>query len=66
MSAAPALAAGTRLRILFDARKVRDFGVGTYIRNLLAGLGRIDTADRYVVIISPGDARELPALPPNF
>jgi len=66
VSAARALAANTRLRILFDARKVRDFGVGTYIRNLLAGLGRIDTADRYVVIISPGDARELPALPPNF
>jgi glycosyltransferase involved in cell wall biosynthesis len=54
------------LRIVFDARKIRDFGVGTYIRNLLSSLGRADSEDRFFVIIEPGDAGELPQLPPNF
>lgn len=49
-----------------DARSIRDFGIGTYIRNLLAGLGKIDRESRYFVIVHPADVSELPELPDNF
>jgi glycosyltransferase involved in cell wall biosynthesis len=54
------------LRILIDARSIRDFGIGTYIRNLVAGLGRIDSDNRYIIVAGPRDLEELPALPANF
>jgi glycosyltransferase involved in cell wall biosynthesis len=54
------------LRILIDARSIRDFGIGTYIRNLVAGLGRIDRDNRYIIVAGPRDLEELPALPANF
>ncbi len=54
------------LRILIDARRIRDFGIGTYIRNLVAGLGRIDRENNYVIVAAPNDLEELPALPGNF
>jgi glycosyltransferase involved in cell wall biosynthesis len=54
------------LRIVFDARRIRDFGIGTYIRNLLAGLGAIDQTDQFYLIVNPEDAGEIPAVPPNF
>src|SRR5437660_940228 len=54
------------LRILIDARRIRDFGIGTYIRNLVAGLARVDPENRYVVVAGPNDLDELPALPSNF
>lgn len=54
------------LRIVFDARKIRDFGIGTYIRNLVAALAAIDPADRFFVVANPEDTGELPAMPSNF
>jgi glycosyltransferase involved in cell wall biosynthesis len=54
------------LRIAFDARRIRDFGIGTYIRNLLAAFASLDSHDRFFVIVDAPDASELPALPPNF
>jgi glycosyltransferase involved in cell wall biosynthesis len=54
------------LRIVLDARRIRDFGIGTYTRNLLAGLGAVNKTDRFYLIIRPGDAGELPSLPSNF
>lgn len=30
------------VRIAIDARKLHDFGIGTYIRNLLKQLARLD------------------------
>ncbi len=46
-----------------DARKLGDFGIGTYIRNLIAGLAEIDRENRYVVFVG----REAPLdLPENF
>ncbi len=55
-----------QLRIVFDARRIRDFGIGTYIRNLLAGLAAIDSRDRFVVIVDRHEATELPDLPQHF
>lgn len=49
-----------------DARRIRDFGIGTYTRNLLASLGQIDHESQYFILVHPGDATELPTLPDNF
>jgi len=54
------------LLIVIDVRRINDFGVGTYIRNLVQALGAVDPHNRYTLVISPGDLRELPPLPGNF
>jgi glycosyltransferase involved in cell wall biosynthesis len=41
---------GSPMRIVFDARHVRDFGIGTYIRNLLRALLEVDAQNEYVLI----------------
>ncbi|HSP34337.1 MAG TPA: glycosyltransferase, partial [Thermoanaerobaculia bacterium] len=46
------------MRVGIDARKIADFGIGTYIRGLLAGLAEIGGDDRYVVL-APASARAL-------
>src|ERR1035437_2210111 len=54
------------LHIVMDARRIRDFGIGTYIRSLAHALGAIDTTNRYTLVSAPEDARTLAGLPPNF
>ena len=49
-----------------DARRVRDFGIGTYIRSLVHALGVIDSENRYTLVAHPEDARTLGGLPKNF
>ncbi len=56
----------TPLRIVLDARKVNDFGIGTYIRNLVAGLADIDQTDRFILVVDPKVREGLDQLPPNF
>jgi alpha-1,3-rhamnosyl/mannosyltransferase len=52
--------------IVIDARKLADFGIGTYLRGLLGALGRLDTVSRYQ-LLAPVEARQLlPNLPANF
>ena len=41
------------MRIAIDARKLHDFGIGTYIRNVLRGLARMDRTTEYVVFCRP-------------
>jgi glycosyltransferase involved in cell wall biosynthesis len=54
------------VRIAIDVRKYNDFGIGTYIRNLVHQLGRIDQETDYVLLCRPQD-RDRIALPsPNF
>jgi len=48
------------MRIAIDARKIADFGIGTYIRGLLGGLARIGGTDQYV-ILAPRDAEGIPS-----
>ena len=53
------------MRIVFDARHIRNFGIGTYIRNLLRSLLEVDTVNEYVLIgyrESRGDLRALARL----
>jgi glycosyltransferase involved in cell wall biosynthesis len=54
------------LRIVIDVRRVRDFGIGTYIRNLVYALGALDGANRYVLVVGPDDKQILGSLPKNF
>ena len=43
------------MRIAIDARKLHDFGIGTYIRNVLLGLARLDQQTEYIVLCRPDD-----------
>jgi len=43
------------LRIAIDARKLHDFGIGTYVRNLLFQLGQIDPDTEFLVLCRPAD-----------
>ncbi|HXU45936.1 MAG TPA: glycosyltransferase family 1 protein [Thermoanaerobaculia bacterium] len=52
--------------IALDARKIRDFGIGTYVRNLVAGLAGIDRENRYLLLAPPEDRELLSGLPANF
>ena len=49
-----------------DARKIQDFGIGTYVRNLIRSLAAIDAENRYVLLAKPGDREGLLDLPDNF
>lgn len=52
--------------VAFDARHLRDFGIGTYIRNLLRALGNLDHENRYTITAFPGDVKDFDGLPANF
>ena len=54
------------MRIAIDARKLRDYGIGTYIRNLLRHLARIDDKNEYVVLCHPEDEPFAAELGENF
>jgi glycosyltransferase involved in cell wall biosynthesis len=38
------------MRIAIDARKIHDFGIGTYIRNVLTELAHLDRSTEYIVL----------------
>jgi glycosyltransferase involved in cell wall biosynthesis len=52
--------------IVIDARRLRDFGIGTYIRSLVHALGTIDSTNQYTLVSGPDDAPMLAGLPGNF
>jgi glycosyltransferase involved in cell wall biosynthesis len=54
------------MRIAIDARKLRDYGIGTYVRNLLRELARIDTATSYAILCRAQDSPSVQELGPNF
>ena len=54
------------MRIGIDARKLHDFGIGTYIRNLLRELAAIDQQSEYVLFCRPGDIAAAGLLGANF
>ncbi|MEM6795878.1 MAG: glycosyltransferase family 1 protein [Acidobacteriota bacterium] len=53
-------------RIAIDARKIRDFGIGTYIRNLVRELASLDSDHRYFLITGPQSVDALDDLPEHF
>jgi len=54
------------VRVAIDTRRISDFGVGTYIRNVVRMLGRIDRQNEYLLIGPAEPLREIDELPPNF
>ena len=50
------------MRIGIDARKLHDFGIGTYIRNLLRQLARLDHDTEFVLLSRPEDRETLASL----
>ncbi len=54
------------MKIALDVRRIRDFGVGTYIRNLLQAMAAENSPHQFHLICSAEDRPQLPALPENF
>ena len=54
------------MKIAIDIRRMREFGVGTYIRNLVRTLSRIDQQNQFFLIGPPAKVQEIGALPDNF
>lgn len=54
------------MNIAIDVRRLADYGVGTYIRNLVRTLFRKDAQNRYLLIGDPERMEELAELPANF
>ncbi len=54
------------MRIAIDIRRAGDFGIGTYIRNIVNQLARQDHATQYLLIGLPKHLDELDKLPENF
>jgi hypothetical protein len=52
--------------VVLDARRVRDFGIGSYIRNLVRALAAVDAENRYVLVALPEGVEEFADLPANF
>ena len=54
------------VRIGIDVRKIRDFGVGTYVRNLVRYFARLDHENEYVLFCRPEDCSLSEPLGENF
>ncbi|MFZ0818207.1 MAG: glycosyltransferase family 1 protein [Candidatus Sulfotelmatobacter sp.] len=55
-----------QVKIAIDIRRMTEFGVGTYIRNVVRTLGRLDHETTYFLIGTPKKIKEIGSLPPNF
>ena len=54
------------MRVAIDIRRMTEFGVGTYTRNIVRALGRLDGESKYFLIGPPEKVAEISPLPPNF
>src|ERR1700684_3626401 len=54
------------VKIAIDIRRMTEFGVGTYIRNVVRTLGRLDHETTYFLIGPLVKVKEIGPLPPNF
>jgi glycosyltransferase involved in cell wall biosynthesis len=54
------------VKIAIDIRRMAEFGIGTYTRNIVRALGRLDRQNKYFLIGSPEKVREIGPLPANF
>jgi len=53
-------------RLGIDARKLPDYGIGTYLQGLLGGLTAHEDLEGVVVMVTPAGRGLLPALPPSW
>jgi len=54
------------MRVGIDARMLFMSGIGTYLRNLLAGVARLDARTEYVLFLRPADRERFEAPGANF
>ncbi len=54
------------MKVAIDIRRMSDFGVGTYTRNVVRALSRLDHENQYILIGSPLKVTEIGPLPPTF
>lgn len=54
------------LRVVIDVRHLQDFGIGTYIRNLVYALAGVDEATHYTLVSDQPEVPDLAGLPKNF
>jgi glycosyltransferase involved in cell wall biosynthesis len=54
------------MRIAIDVRKINDFGIGTYLRNLIRHLPRFDSTNDYYLLCYAQDVELLRSLSPAF
>jgi glycosyltransferase involved in cell wall biosynthesis len=54
------------VKIAIDIRRMTEFGVGTYIRNVVRTLGRLERENKYLLIGPSSKVEEIGSLPPNF
>jgi glycosyltransferase involved in cell wall biosynthesis len=54
------------VKIAIDIRRMTEFGVGTYIRNVVRTLCRLDRQNTYQLIGPPAKVGEIGTLPANF
>jgi glycosyltransferase involved in cell wall biosynthesis len=54
------------VKVAIDIRRMTEFGVGTYTRNIVRALGRLDHENKYFLIGPPQKVIEIGPLPPNF
>ncbi len=54
------------MRVAIDIRRMTEFGVGTYTRNIVRALGRLDAESKYFLIGPPEKVAEIGPLPANF
>jgi glycosyltransferase involved in cell wall biosynthesis len=54
------------VKIAIDIRRITEFGVGTYTRNIIRALARLDHENEYFLLGSPQKASEIGVLPENF
>jgi glycosyltransferase involved in cell wall biosynthesis len=54
------------VKVAIDIRRMTEFGVGTYTRNIVRALSRLDQKNNYFLIGSPEKVAEIGPLPPNF
>jgi glycosyltransferase involved in cell wall biosynthesis len=54
------------VRIAIDIRRMNEFGVGTYTRNIVRALARLDCGNKYFLLGPPEKVSEIGKLPENF
>ena len=54
------------MRIAVDIRRMYEFGLATYVRNVVRTLGRVDTVNEYILVGSAARFEKLGTLPENF
>jgi glycosyltransferase involved in cell wall biosynthesis len=54
------------VKVAIDIRRMTEFGIGTYIRNVVRTLARLDQDSKYFLIGSPAKVDEYGPMPGNF